>query len=103
MAKRIRKLERLHEERPAALGELIHAHVRIAIETAVHEELAVALGAGRYERQRERRAYRNGRKVRTTHALDELREAVHRVVYGKGVSPWVTSLATAISKAPAVS
>ena len=45
MAKRIRKSEPVPEERPIALGELIHAQVRIAIETAVHEELAVALGA----------------------------------------------------------
>jgi transposase-like protein len=65
MAKRSRKSERLPEERPAALGELIHAQVRIAIETAVHEELAIALGAGRYERHRERRGYRNGVKTRT--------------------------------------
>ena len=64
MAKGIRKSEPVPEERPIALGELIHAQVRIAIETAVHEELAVALGAGRYERQRERRGYRNGRKAR---------------------------------------
>ena len=65
MVKRIKKSEPVPEERPIALGELIHAQVRIAIETAVHEELAVALGAGRYERQRERRGYRNGRKART--------------------------------------
>ena len=65
MAKRIRKSEPLPEDRPVALGELIHAQVRIAIETAVHEELAVTLGAGRYERQRARRGYRNGRKART--------------------------------------
>jgi putative transposase len=31
----------------------------------VHEELAVALGAGRYERHGDRRGYRNGRKART--------------------------------------
>lgn len=37
MAKRIKKSERLPEDRPAALGELIHAQVRGAIETAVHE------------------------------------------------------------------
>src|SRR2546426_3305748 len=48
MAKPIRKSAGLHEEGPVALGELIHAQVRIAIETAVHEELARALGAGRY-------------------------------------------------------
>ncbi len=29
---------RFPEDRPAALGELIHAQVRVAIETAVHEE-----------------------------------------------------------------
>jgi transposase-like protein len=55
----------VQEQVPVALGELIHAQVRIAIETAVHEERAVALGAGRYERQSERRGYRNGRKART--------------------------------------
>jgi hypothetical protein len=49
MAKRIRKWTRPPEDRPAALGELIHTQVRLAIETAVHEELAIALGAGRYE------------------------------------------------------
>src|SRR3989442_444928 len=65
MAKRIKKSERLPEDRPAALGELIHAQVRVAIETAVHEELAIALGAGRYERHDERRGYRNGVKTRT--------------------------------------
>jgi len=46
MAKGIRKAARLHEHAPVALGELIHAQVRVAIETAVHEELAIALGAG---------------------------------------------------------
>jgi Transposase, Mutator family len=65
MAKRIRKEERLSADRPAALGELIHAQVRVAIEAAVHEELAIALGAGRYERHSERRRYRNGVKPRT--------------------------------------
>ena len=65
MAKGIRKSERQHEHAPVALGELIHAQVRVAIETAVHEELAIALGAGRYERHDERRGYRNGVKTRT--------------------------------------
>src|SRR5207245_1924339 len=51
MAKRIRKSERPHEDGRVALGELIHAQVRGAIETAVQEELAIALGAERYERQ----------------------------------------------------
>jgi transposase-like protein len=44
---------------------LIHAQIRAAIETAVHEELALALGAGRYERQAARCGYRNGVKTRT--------------------------------------
>ena len=65
MAKRIRKSERLHEDGPGALGELIHAQVRVAIERAVHEELAIALGAGSYERHGARRGYRNGVKTRT--------------------------------------
>jgi transposase-like protein len=65
MAKRIRKEEWLSADRPAALGELIHAQVRVAIEAAVHEELAIALGAGRDERHGERRGYRNGVKPRS--------------------------------------
>ena len=65
MAKRIRKSEAVGEERPAALGELIHVQVRVAIEAAVHEELARALGAERYERHDARRGYRNGVKTRT--------------------------------------
>src|SRR3989442_1381478 len=65
MAKRIRKSRQGHEQTPAALGELIHAQVRGAIEMAVQEELALALGAERYERQAARRGYRNGVKTRT--------------------------------------
>jgi putative transposase len=65
MAEPIRKSERAHEHSPAALGELIHAQVRAAIELAVHEELALALGAERYERRDDRRGYRNGVKTRT--------------------------------------
>ncbi len=34
MAKRSRKLKRLPEDGPAALGELIHAQVRVAIASA---------------------------------------------------------------------
>jgi len=50
---------------PVSLGELIHRHVRIAIETAVHEELRAALGTGPYERRDLRRGYRNGVRERT--------------------------------------
>ena len=49
----------------STLGELIHAAVRRAIEAAVEEELAGALGADRYEREAARRGYRNGTKERT--------------------------------------
>jgi putative transposase len=65
MGESIRKSERVHEVRPAALGELIHEHVRCAIEAAVAEELARALGAAPYERRGDRRGYRNGQKART--------------------------------------
>jgi putative transposase len=65
MAERTRNSGAVHEGRPVALGELIHASVREAIETAVHEELAATLGAARYERSGSRVGYRNGTKTRT--------------------------------------
>ncbi len=39
MDKHTRKQERVRESGPGTLGELIHEHVRQAIEVAVHEEL----------------------------------------------------------------
>jgi transposase-like protein len=45
--------------------ELIHQHVRAAIETAVPEELRAALGTSPYERRDVRRGYRNGVRERT--------------------------------------
>src|SRR5713101_6073626 len=60
-----RKKPGAHEEQPVSLGELIHERVRGAIETAVEEELAAALGAAVYERTEARRGYRNGQKTRT--------------------------------------
>lgn len=65
MGEGIRKSQAVHEVRPTALRELIHEHVRGAIETAVVEELARALGAAPYERSGDRRGYRNGQKART--------------------------------------
>jgi len=65
MAERIRNAGAVHEGQPVALGELIHTYVREAIESAVHEQLAAALGAGRYERSRGPGGYRNGTKART--------------------------------------
>ncbi len=65
MGKSSRKPAGAHEVKPVSLGELIHQHVRIAIETAVHEELLATLGATPYERCEARRGYRNGTKERT--------------------------------------
>jgi len=65
MGQSIRKPGGAHELTPVSLGELIHQHVRVAIETAVQEELLVALGATPYERSEARRGYRNGTKERT--------------------------------------
>ncbi|KAF0168146.1 MAG: Transposase [Limisphaerales bacterium] len=65
MGQGIRKPVGAHELTPVSLGELIHQHVRVAIETAVQEELLAALGATPYERSEARRGYRNGTKERT--------------------------------------
>jgi len=65
MGKNTRKPHVAGEPARSTLGELIHAAVRRAIEVAVEEELAGALGADRYERDATRRGYRNGTKERT--------------------------------------
>jgi len=65
MGKGIKEDARAQELEPISLGELIHRHVRIAIETAVHEELRAALGTSPYERRDLRRGYRNGVRERT--------------------------------------
>src|SRR4029453_1121330 len=44
MGKGIKEDARARELEPVSLSELIHQHVRLAIETAVHEELRAALG-----------------------------------------------------------
>ena len=65
MGKGISKPVGAHEPPPVSLSELIHQHVRVAIETAVHEELRAALGATPSERSEVRRGYRNGFTERT--------------------------------------
>jgi putative transposase len=65
MDKGIKEAARAQELEPVPLSELIHQHVRAAIEAAVHEELLTALGATRYERNGSRRGYRNGIRERT--------------------------------------
>ena len=65
MGKGTKKVAAVLDLAPVSLGELIHASVRRAIETAVHEELHATLGASPYERTAERRGYRNGTIERT--------------------------------------
>ena len=60
MDERIRKPAAAPDLEGISLAELIHQHVRLAIETAVREELKAALGATAYERNGSRRGYRNG-------------------------------------------
>jgi putative transposase len=64
MGKGIRKPVAPREVDRVSLGELIHEHVRVAIETAVREELDAALGVRSYERHEGRRGYRNGVRTR---------------------------------------
>ena len=85
----------MHEGRPVALGQLIHTYVREAIEAAVQEELAAALGAERYERRGGRVGYRNGTKPRTLTgptgplALTLPRGIVHTAA---GTKEWTSTL-----------
>ena len=65
MGKSIKQEARAQELEPVSLSELIHQHVRAAIETAVSEELRAALGTSPYERRDVRRGYRNGVRERT--------------------------------------
>jgi len=65
MGKGIKEEARAQKLEPVSLSELIHQHVRAAIETAVHEELRAALGTSPYERRDVRRGYRNGVRERT--------------------------------------
>jgi transposase-like protein len=61
MGKGISKPVGAHEPQPVSLSELIHQHVRVAIESAVR----AALGTSPYERTEVRRGYRNGIRERT--------------------------------------
>jgi len=60
-----RKKPGAHEEKPVSLGEWMHERARGAIEMAVEEELAAALGAAVCERTDARRGYRDGQRART--------------------------------------
>jgi transposase-like protein len=60
MLKSIKKVE----PKPSLIV-MMHDQIRVAIERAVEEELAAALGAPRYVRTEERRGHRNGARTRT--------------------------------------
>ncbi len=95
MAEHTRTGQRRGENRPSSLGELIHAQVRRAIELAVEEELAGALGVARYERGPGRRGYRNGTKVRTvTGPTGPLALTLPRgvLITGAGPREWTSAL-----------
>ena len=65
MAEGIKEFAGTLRAEPVSLSELIHQYVRVAIETAVREELRAVLGTTPYERSEFRRGYRNGTKART--------------------------------------
>ena len=65
MGKSIKKLASLRDGQPVPLGLLIHENVRETVEQIVREELALVLGALRYQRSDERSGYRNGTRNRT--------------------------------------
>ena len=81
MGKSIREVARAQERDPGSLSELIHQHVRIAIETAVHEELRAALVGSRSERGLQ--FFVHGHLDRDADVLvDQLAEGAKRVLPG---------------------
>ena len=100
MGKGIKEDARAHELEPVSLGALIHQHVRIAIETAVHEELRAALGASPYERSENRRGYRNGIRERTlTGPTGPVALALPRATLFRGASAteWTSTIVPRIN------
>ena len=93
MDKRIRKPATAHKSEQIPLGELIHRHVRLAIETAVHEEWRAALGTNPYERTEVRRGYRNGSKARTlTGPTGPIALSVPRATLFNGAKEWTSAI-----------
>jgi transposase-like protein len=95
MGKGIRKPAGTQEHESVSLSELIHQHVRVAIEAAVHEELLTALGATPYERNGSRRGYRNGVRERTlTGPSGPVALALPRATLfkGAGAKEWTSSI-----------
>jgi putative transposase len=95
MGKGISKTVGAQELDPVSLSALIHQHVRIAIETAVHEELRAALGTNPYERSEVRRGYRNGIRERTlTGPTGPVALALPRATLfsGTGTKEWMSRI-----------
>jgi len=93
MGKSIWGVARAQELEPASLSELIHQHVRVAIETAVHEELRTALGTSPWERSHVRRGYRNGTKPRTlTGPTGPVVLTVPRATLFAGANEWTSQI-----------
>jgi len=84
---------RPQEREPAFLTGLIHQHVRVAIEMAVHEELRVALGTSPWERSQARRGYRNGTKPRMlTGPTGPVTLALPRATLFAGAKEWTSKI-----------
>src|SRR2546422_4310093 len=91
----IKKPSEAHELRPVSLSELIHQHVRAAIEAAVHEELLAAPGATPDERNGSRCGYRNGIRQRTlTGPTGPVALALPRatIFRGAGTKEWASTI-----------
>jgi transposase-like protein len=93
MGKSIKQPVAPHELQPVSLSELIHQYVRVAIETAVHEELRGVLGASPYERSEVRRGYRNGTKARTlTGPTGPVALTLPRATLFAGAKEWTSTI-----------
>ena len=93
MGKSIRDGARAQEHQLGSLSELIHQHVHVAIELAVHEELRAALGATPYERSDVRRGYGNGTKARTlTGPTGAVQLSLPRATLFAGPKEWTSRI-----------
>jgi putative transposase len=88
-----REAARAQELEPVSLSELIHQHIRFAIEAAVHEELGAALGTSPWERNPVRRGYRNGSKTRTlTGPTGPIALTLPRATLFAGAKEWTSRI-----------
>ncbi len=93
MGNSTREAARAQGLEPISLSELIYQHVRVAIETAVHEELRAALGTSPWERSHVRRGYRNGTKPRTlTGPMGPVVLTLPRATLFAGAKEWTSRI-----------